>query len=96
MVTDDLSAYKPVVERLGLDHQIRIAHVKKCVRNRLDRIEGLGLDQGEDMEAVAGRRLGAFASGARGSGRRRYSPPPARGVEREVAGAVMPPPAGRS
>ena len=58
----------------------------------------LGLDQGEDMAAADGaalqRRLGASASGARGSGRRRDSSPDARGSEREVEGAVMPPPAG--
>ena len=29
MVTDDLNTCKPVVERLGVDHQICIAHVKK-------------------------------------------------------------------
>ena len=40
MVTDDLSAYKPVVERLGIDHQICIAHVKKQAWNRLDWIDG--------------------------------------------------------
>ena len=40
MVTDDLSAYKPAVERLGLDHQICIAHVRKRARKRLDWIEG--------------------------------------------------------
>ena len=28
MVANDLSAYKPAVERLGIDHQIRIAHVR--------------------------------------------------------------------
>ena len=31
MVTDDISAYKPAGERLGILHQIRIAHVKKRV-----------------------------------------------------------------
>ena len=40
MVADDLSAYKPAVERLGLDRQIRIAHVKKRARKRLDKTEG--------------------------------------------------------
>ena len=40
MVTDDLSTYKPAVERLGVDHQVCIAHVRKNVRNRLDRIKG--------------------------------------------------------
>ena len=40
MVTDDLNTYKPVAERLGLDHQICIAHVLKWARNRLDKIKG--------------------------------------------------------
>ena len=40
IVTDDLSAYKPTVERLGIDHQICAAHMMKRVWNRLDRIDG--------------------------------------------------------
>ena len=40
MVTDDLSAYKPVVRRLGVDHHICVAHVKKWAWNRLDKIDG--------------------------------------------------------
>ena len=40
MVTDDVNTYKPVVERLGLEHQIRIAHAKKRAWNRLDGIDG--------------------------------------------------------
>ena len=40
MAADDLNTYKPVVERLGLDRQICIAHVRKRARKRLDRIEG--------------------------------------------------------
>ena len=48
MVTDDLSTYKPVVERLGVDHQslprarhgVCVAHVHKNVKNRLGEIEG--------------------------------------------------------
>ena len=40
MVTDDVNTYKPVVERLGLEHQIRAAHAKKRAWNRFDRIDG--------------------------------------------------------
>ena len=29
IVTDDLSTYKPVVERLGVDHQVCMAHVRR-------------------------------------------------------------------
>ena len=40
MVTDDLNTYKPVVRRLGIEHQICMAHVKKRAWNRLDGIDG--------------------------------------------------------
>ena len=40
MVTDDLNTYKPVVERLGVDHQVCIAHVMKWVWNRLREMDG--------------------------------------------------------
>ena len=40
IVTDDLNTYNPAVERLGLDHQICIAHVRKRARKRLCKIEG--------------------------------------------------------
>ena len=53
-VTDGLSAYKPEVERLGIDHRICTAHVKNRVWNRLDRIDGMGLGQGEDVAAADG------------------------------------------
>ena len=40
MSADDLSACKPVVRRLGLERQTRLARVKKRARNRLDKIDG--------------------------------------------------------
>lgn len=40
MVTDDLSTYKPVVEHLGVEHQVCIAHVRKNVWNRLKKVDG--------------------------------------------------------
>ena len=40
MAEEDLNTYKPVVERLGVEHQICIAHVEKRARKRLDKIEG--------------------------------------------------------
>ena len=40
MAADDLNTYKPVVERLGIDHQICTARVRKRARNLLDRIDG--------------------------------------------------------
>ena len=40
MVTDDLNTYKPVIRRLGIEHQICIAHARKWAWNRLDGIDG--------------------------------------------------------
>ena len=40
MVDDDLNTYKPVVERLGIDHQICTARVRKRAWNQLDWIDG--------------------------------------------------------
>ena len=40
IVSDDLNTYKPVVEELGLEHRICLAHVRKNVRRRLKEIEG--------------------------------------------------------
>ena len=40
MVADDLNTCKPAVERLGIDHQICMAHMKKWAWNRLDGIDG--------------------------------------------------------
>lgn len=40
LVTDDLVTYKPVVERLGLRHQVCVAHVRKNVTRRLKRLPG--------------------------------------------------------
>ena len=46
MVTDDLNTYKPVVERLGVDHQVCIAHVRKWVWSGQE-----GLDLGKLIAA---------------------------------------------
>lgn len=40
LVTDDLSTYKPVAERLGVQHQVCIAHVRKNVTRRLRKLPG--------------------------------------------------------
>ncbi len=40
IVSDDLSTYKPVVERLGVEHQVCLAHVRKNVWVRLGEIKG--------------------------------------------------------
>ena len=40
VVTDDLNTYKPVVEHLGVDHQVCIADVRKWVWNRLSEVAG--------------------------------------------------------
>ena len=40
VVTDDLSTYKPVVDGLGLEHQICVTHVRKNVARRLRKVKG--------------------------------------------------------
>lgn len=40
VVSDDLVTYKPVVEELGVEHQVCLAHVRKNVARRLEEIEG--------------------------------------------------------
>lgn len=40
LVSDDLNTYKPAVEALGLDHQVCLAHVRKWVTLRLQKIGG--------------------------------------------------------
>lgn len=40
LVTDDLATYKPVVEELGVGHQVCLAHVRRWVSNRLKKISG--------------------------------------------------------
>ena len=40
VVTDDLSTYKPVVDRLGLEHQICVTHARKIATRRLRKMRG--------------------------------------------------------
>ena len=40
VVTDDMSIYKPVVDDLGLEHQICVMHVRKNVARRLRNVKG--------------------------------------------------------
>jgi transposase-like protein len=40
VVSDDLATYKPVVEELGVEHQVCLAHVRKNVKRRLQEIKG--------------------------------------------------------
>ena len=92
MASDDLSARKPAVERLGLDHQIRITHVKKRVWNRLDRIDGWDWIKARIWRRLTKPPFDGYLELLRleRAGRRRGSSPYARGSEREAAGAVMP------
>ena len=57
MAADDLNTCKPAVERLGIDHQICTAQARKLAWNRLDRIDGWGPGQGEDMAVTDGASL---------------------------------------
>ena len=40
LVSDDLEAYKPAAEKVGLDHQLCLAHVRKSLALRLRKIPG--------------------------------------------------------
>ena len=40
VATDDLSTYKPVVDRLGLERQICVVHVRKNAARRLRKVKG--------------------------------------------------------
>lgn len=40
LVSDDLNTYKPVVEALGIEHQLCLAHVRRWVTLRLQKIAG--------------------------------------------------------
>ena len=39
VVTDDLNTYRPVVEHLGVDHQVCIAHVRKLVSSSWEAVD---------------------------------------------------------
>ena len=41
IAADDLNTYKPVVKRLGLEHQICMAHPLKWALSRLGKIDGM-------------------------------------------------------
>ena len=65
MSGDDFSAYKPVVERLGIDHQICIAHARKRAAGRPvdEQCDGARdrqkQDKAQDGQWVQERRLDA-------------------------------------
>ena len=40
VVIDDLASYKPVVDKLGLGHQICVTHVRKNAAKRLRKVKG--------------------------------------------------------
>lgn len=54
LVSDDLSTYKPVVEALGLEHQVCLAHVRKNVTRRLKKNLGWEKEKGEIQALIKG------------------------------------------
>lgn len=52
MVSDDLATYKPVVEELGVEHQVCLAHVRKNVKRRLKEIVGWEPEKAKIAELV--------------------------------------------
>jgi transposase-like protein len=73
VVSDDLSTYKPVVEELGVEHQVCLAHVRKNVTRRLKEIEGWEGEKEKirvlmrDLPQWGGRALLEFEQQVRGS-----------------------------
>lgn len=54
IVSDDLATYKPVVEELGTEHQICLAHVRKNLARRLKKIHGWDWHKERLKELVKG------------------------------------------
>lgn len=52
LVSDDLEAYKPAAEKLGLSHQVCLAHVRKAVALRLKKIGGFELEKAVIRQAL--------------------------------------------
>lgn len=52
LVSDDLEAYKPAVEKLGLSHQVCLAHVRKAVSLRLKKIPGFEVEKAAIKQAL--------------------------------------------
>lgn len=52
VVSDDLATYKPVVEELGVKHQVCLAHVRKNVKRRLKEIVGWEQEKAKVAELV--------------------------------------------
>ena len=42
MVTDDLSTYRPVVDKLRLEHQVCVTHVRNNMARRVSKVKGWG------------------------------------------------------
>jgi transposase-like protein len=87
IVSDDLATYKPVVEELGVEHQVCLAHVRKNVKRRLKEIEGW-----EPEKAKVAELLQELSRGGRstpGTGKRGAERPETAGtgsgLGREVA-----------
>ena len=99
IVTDDLNTYKPVVARLGLDHQICMAHMLRRARSRLKKAEGWDWVKAriwrllKELPANGGLELLRLERLVRSDENQSLRRPRVE-YERQVACAVMPPPAG--
>lgn len=52
LVSDDLESYKPATEKLGLSHQVCLAHARKAVARRLKRIQGYEVEKAAIRQAI--------------------------------------------
>lgn len=72
LLTDDLATYKPVVEELGVEHQVCLAHVRKNVARRLKGIPGWEREKAQvaalmkELPEDGGKRLLALERQVRG------------------------------
>lgn len=73
VVSDDLSTYKPVVEELGVEHQVCLAHVRKNITRRLKKVEGWEPEKEKirvlmrELPDAGGRELLELAQQVRGA-----------------------------
>jgi len=77
LLTDDLATYKPVVEELGVEHQVCLAHVRKNLARRLKGIEGWEKEKAQlaalikELPEEGGKSLLALEKQVRGDPRLR-------------------------
>jgi hypothetical protein len=88
LVSDELESYKPAAELLGLEHQLCLAHWRKAVARRLNKIEGYTKEKELIKEAL--KALDRPANKAMHWLHRQFAkaPPPGKGETQSPAYAL--------